>query len=328
MKNFWKDKTVVVTGADGFIGSHLIEYLVDYSAHVRAWVRKTDVKNIRKDILKKIEIVSVDLSNPQEIIKCLGDEQIVINLAASVGGIEYNMKHPATIFKDNITTFLNLIEAYKHKKLERFCVVSSACVYSRHCTVPTPESEGFLDLPEPTNVGYGWAKRTEELAGEWYHHEFGMNISIVRPYNAYGPRDNFNPESSHVIPALIRRVFSDGNPLIVWGSGNQSRSFLYVKDFARGVLEVCEKNTEPRAINLGNDEETTIKDLIYLILKVAGVKKEVVFDTTKAEGQQRRNCDTALLKKLIGFKPRYSLEAGLKETVEYYKHYYLSYEKK
>lgn len=323
MKNFWTDKKVLVTGGDGFIGSHLVEILHSYGSKIKLFVRNEKLKNIPSKIADSLEIVKVDLNEKKEIENAIGNEQIVLNLAASVGGIEYNMKKPASIFKDNIIPFTNLIDSYKNKNLERFCIVSSACVYPRHCTIPTPESEGFDDLPEPTNIGYGWAKRTEELMGDWYNKEFGMNISIVRPYNAYGPRDNFSPESSHVIAALIRRVFSDENPIKVWGSGNQSRSFLYVEDFARGILEVCEKNNKPEAINLGTDEEITIKDLINLIVKISGVNKQIVFDTSKAEGQPRRNCDTTLLKNKIGFKTHYSIEEGLRKTVEFYKNNYL-----
>jgi len=323
MENFWKNKKVVITGGDGFIGSHLVEILYSYGAKIKLFVRNPKLKNIPKKLRKKLEINRVDLNNKKQILQAIGDETIVINLAASIGGIEYNIKHPASLFRDNIIPFINLIDSYKDKKLERFCIVSSACVYPRQCTIPTPESEGFKDLPEPTNIGYGWAKRTEELMGDWYHKEFGMNISIVRPYNCYGPRDNFGPELSHVIPALIKRAFSDENPLSVWGSGNQSRSFLYVKDFVRGVLEVCEKNKRPMAINLGSDEEIKIKDLIYLILKIARVNKKVVFDKTKAEGQPRRNGDTTLLKKIVGFKTQYPIEKGLKETIKFYQANYL-----
>ena len=319
IKKFWQNKKIVVTGGDGFVGSHLVELLCSYGAKIKLFVRNSRLKNIPLNIQKKLEIIRVDLNNKDEIKAAISNEKIVINLAASVGGIEYNMNHPASIFRDNIIPFINLIDSYKDKKLERFCIVSSACVYPRHCTIPTPESEGFKDLPEPTNIGYGWSKRTEELMGEWYHKEFGMNISIVRPYNAYGPRDNFDPESSHVIPALIKRVFSNENPLKVWGSGSQTRSFLYVKDFARGVLEVCEKNIQQKAINLGTDEETKIKDLIYLILKIARINKKVIFDTSKAEGQPRRNCDTTLLKKFIDFKTEYPIEKGLEETIKYYR---------
>lgn len=323
VKNFWKNKKVVVTGGDGFIGSHLVEILHSYGAKIKLFVRNPKLKNIPKNLHDKLKIAKVDLNDKKTVLKNIGDEQIVINMAAVVGGIEFNINHPASIFKDNIIPFLNLIDSYKNKNLERFCIVSSACVYPRHCTIPTPESEVFIDLPEPTNIGYGWSKRTEELLGDWYQKEFGMNISIVRPYNSYGPRDNFKPESSHVIPALIRRVFSNENPLKVWGSGNQSRSFLYVKDFARGVLEVCEKSNKPEAINLGTDEEIKIRDLIHLILKISKINKKIIFDTSKAEGQPRRNCDTKRLKKVVGFKTEYTIKKGLAETIKYYRSQYL-----
>lgn len=321
--SFWRNKKVVVTGGDGFIGSHLVELLVEHGAKVRVFSRNQELKKIPREIWNEIDTIKVDLNNKSEIERAIDNEEIVLNLAAKVGGIEFNMNHPASIFRDNMIPFLNLIDAYKDKKLKRFCIVSSACVYPRNCTIPTPESEGFNDLPEETNIGYGWAKRTEELLGEWYQKEFKMNILIVRPYNAYGPRDNFDPSSSHVIPSLIRRVFSRENPLVVWGSGKQTRSFLYVKDFAQGILEICEKNSQLKAINLGTKEEITIHDLVYLILELSKIKKQVLFDTTKPEGQPRRNCDTSLLKKIVGFTPNYLLEDGLKETIKYYKQHYL-----
>lgn len=201
-------------------------------------------------------------------------------------------------------------------------VVSSACVYPRNCTIPTPEEEGFKDSPEPTNDGYGWAKRMAEFIGEAYHREFGMKIAIARPYNCYGPRDHFDAQTGHVIPALIKRIFDGEDPLIVWGNGEQSRAFLYVEDFARGLIEVTEKYAVCDPINIGTDEEIKIKDLVKLILELSGKNPSICFDTSKPTGQPRRNCDNTKALKKIGFHAQINVREGLSNTIDWYKNEY------
>jgi GDP-L-fucose synthase len=174
------------------------------------------------------------------------------------------------------------------------------------------------DRPEPTNEGYGWAKRMEEFVAQSYAKEFGMRIAIARPYNAYGPRDNFDPQSSHVIPALIRRVMQGEDPLVVWGSGNQSRAFLFATDFARGILEVGEKYAVADPVNVGTDREVTIRELVAIICSAAKKTPRILFDTTQPEGQPRRNCDTTKMRQVIGWEPRVDLEEGIAKTVEWY----------
>jgi nucleoside-diphosphate-sugar epimerase len=187
--------------------------------------------------------------------------------------------------------------------------------------IPTPETEGFIRQPEETNRGYGWSKRMAELAGELYHQEFGMSIAIARPFNCYGPRDNFNPEESHVIPGVITRFLNGENPFKIWGTGEQSRSFLYVKDFARGLLEVLEKYPEADPLNIGADEEITIKELVLLIRELLG-KTEVLLehDLTKPIGQPRRHCNITKAVEKIGWQPEYGLRQGLQETIDWYLH--------
>jgi GDP-L-fucose synthase len=249
-------------------------------------------------------------------------QDVVLYLAASVGGISYNMAHPASIFQDNLRPFLNTIEAAKDERVGRFLVTSSACVYPRESSIPTPESEGFLDLPEPSNVGYGMSKRMEEFVGQMYAQEFGLSVAIARPFNAFGPRDNFEPERSHVIPALIRRIFrEEENPLTVWGSGKQTRSFLYVTDFARGLLDVAEKYPEADAVNLGTDEEVTIREVVETLIRIHGGNTEVSFDTSKPEGQPRRACDTTKARTKVGFEATVTLEDGLRQTVDWFLRY-------
>lgn len=314
MANFWEGKKVLVTGGNGFIGSHLVEMLVKNNANVTIADR-----NPSKILLNNVNFIQADLEKIEDCRKASKDQDIVMNVAASVGGIEHNMAHPGTIYMKNILINTNMLEAARLENVERYLVVSSACVYKRHCTIPTPETEGYDDWPEPTNDGYGWSKRMAEIQGQLYAREFGMKIAIARPYNAYGPRDNFDPKTSHVIPALIKRVFDGENPLNVWGSGNQTRSFLYAADFARGLMEITEKYAVADPLNIGADEETTIRELVEIIIKHSGKDTKAVFDTTKPEGQPRRKCDTTKIFDKIGFKAQVSLDQGIKETIEWYK---------
>jgi GDP-L-fucose synthase len=260
-----------------------------------------------------------DLAEPANALSAVKGNEIIVNLAARVGGIEYNIKHPGSIFTDNLKVFSNVLEAARKADVERFLTVSSACVYPRHCKIPTPEEEGFVGTPEPTNEGYGWAKRMEEFLSMSYAKEYGMKIAIARPYNAYGPRDNFDPKSSHVIPSLIKRILDRENPLVVWGTGNQSRSFLYVEDFAEGILLTCEKYVVADPLNIGADDETTIKDLVNLIIDITRIKTNLVFDKTKPEGQPRRKCDATKAKKILGWEAKTPLKEGLRKTIEWYR---------
>ncbi|MBI2415256.1 MAG: NAD-dependent epimerase/dehydratase family protein [Candidatus Kerfeldbacteria bacterium] len=318
--NFYAGKKVLVTGGAGFIGSHVVELLVARGARVTIPVRseRSNVSFLAA-VKTDVNIVYADLLDSTACNRVMVGQDIVMNLAARVGGIEYNIKHPGSIFRENLTVFMNVLEAARQANVERFLVTSSACVYARHCAIPTPETEGFVGTPEPTNEGYGWSKRMEEFLGDAYHREHGMTIAIARPYNAYGPRDNFKPESSHVIPALIKRVIDGENPLVVWGDGSQSRSFLYVTDFARGLLAVCEHYAVSDVLNIGADEETTIKELIELIVRLTGVKVDIQFDVSKPAGQPRRHCDATKAKATIGFEAQVSLEEGLRQTIEWYR---------
>ena len=316
MNNFWEGKRVLVTGGTGFIGSHLAELLLKQNAKVTV-ASSNDNRKFLQGL--NINFVKANLEKIEDCKEACKDQDIIMNAAASVGGIEHNMKHPGTIYMKNILINTNMLEAARLNNAERYLVTSSACVYKRHCTIPTPETEGYDDWPEPTNDGYGWSKRMAEIQGQLYAREFGMKIAIARPYNAYGPRDNFEEKTSHVIPALIKRVLDGENPLNVWGSGNQTRSFLYATDFARGLMETTEKYAVADPLNIGADEETTIKELVEIIIKHSGKDTKVIFDTTKPEGQPRRKCDTRKTFEKIGFKAEMTLDEGIKETIKWYK---------
>lgn len=319
-QTFWRNKRVLVTGGTGFIGSHVVESLVTKNAKVTVLdhIKKEKI-NYLEYLKDKVKFVSGDCTDLNDARKASQNQDVVINMAARVGGIEYNMAHQALLLRENLLIASQMLEAAKENNIERFLIVSSACVYPRNSIVPTPEEEGDKDEPEPTNGGYGWAKRMAEKLGKYYAQQYGMKIGIVRPYNCYGPRDHFEPKMSHVIPALIKRVFDKENPLRVWGSGKQTRAFIYVGDLAEGILEAIEKYPVPDPINLGTDEEISVADLIDKILKLSNIKSEIVFDTSKPDGSPRRNSNNSKAKEKIGFKTETSLDKGLKKTIEWYK---------
>jgi len=320
MSAFWKNKKVLVTGGTGFIGSHVVEKLVALGANVSV------IDNLTSGVIKnisyldgKVAFIKGNCADFSDALKACKGQDVVMNLAARVGGIEFNRTHQATMLTDNLLIGTVMLEAARKASVKRFLVVSSACVYPHDAKIPTPESEGFRGEPEETNGGYGWAKRMAEKSGMYYGQEFGMKVGIVRPYNAYGPRDHFDPNSSHVIPALIKRVMDGENPVTVWGSGKQTRAFLYVEDFADGLIQAIEKYPVPDPVNIGTDEEVSIADLVGMIIRLSGKKVAVRFDTSKPDGSPRRNSDNTKAKEKIGFTAQTPLEEGLQKTITWYR---------
>ena len=322
MSAFWKGKKVLVTGGAGFIGSHVVEQLLERAPTVKITVadRMTpEHKDNLASVIKDVRVLTADLRSTEACRAACRGQDVVLNLAASVAGVGWNMSHHGTMFRDNMTLALNMLDAARLESVKRFLVVSSACVYPRACTIPTPESEGFKDSPEVTNEGYGWAKRMAEFAGAAYAAEFGMEVAIARPYNAYGPRDHFDPEKSHVIAALVRRVCEGEDPVMVWGDGKSTRAFLFVEDFARGLLEVAERYPKADPVNVGSNEEVSIRELAEKVVAAAKSKAKLVFDPSKPSGQPRRACDTSKAETLLGFKALVGLEEGLERTVSWYR---------
>lgn len=322
---FWKGKHVLVTGGTGFVGSHLVERLIEEGSRVRILTSGsgTDMPHINH-LLREIEIVRGDATSAVDARKACHGQAVVMNLAARVGGIAYNRVHNASMLSQNFAIAQTMMDAARIEGVSRFLVVSSACIYPHDATVPTPESEGFRGEPEPTNGGYGWAKRMAEKLGTYMAEEYGMSIATVRPYNCYGPRDRFDPETSHVIPALIKRVLDGEDPLVVWGSGRQTRAFLFVEDLARGMMLATEKSPDPDAINIGTDEEVSIRDLVSMILRITGKTPRVEFDSTKPDGHPRRNSDNTRAEQVLGFRAEVRLQDGLERTIRWYKDTVLS----
>ena len=316
--NFYKDKNVLVTGGNGFVGSFVVERLLKEGANVSV-VSRTQ-KKFLSHVENDVKFVKGDLLNRDDALKACKDQDFVFHLASKVAGIGYNIEHSGTMMTENSIMSLNMLDAARKSNVERYQYISSTCVYPREASIPTPEGEGMLGDPELSNLGYGWAKRVGELQAKMHAKEFGMKVSIIRPMNAYGPRDDFDPETSHVIPALIRKIINAKTEVSIWGSGNQTRSFVYVDDVARGMLIALEKLTAPDPINIGTNEEIKIKDLVSMIVNITGMNDlQIKYDKTKPEGQLRKTADTKKAEELIQYKPKYSLEEGLKHTIDWYR---------
>lgn len=319
---FFAAKTVVVTGGAGFIGSHVVEQLLALGARPIVPTRR-QAPRFLAHLGDAVERRQCDLTDRAAARKAFDGAGIILDLAATVGGIEYNINHPASVFQANMQPFLNTISLAAELSVERMLVTSSACVYPRHCSIPTPEEEGTLDEPEPTNAGYGWSKRMEEFLARAYAQEYGLSVAVARPYNAFGPRDDFAPATSHVLAALIYKAFrSEDGALPVWGDGSVTRSFLYVDDFARGLIEIAARDPSAEALNVGGDDEVSIGEAAHAVARIVselrGRPVAPKFEPTEMAGQPRRKCDTTKLKQRLGFVPAVDLETGLRRTIEWF----------
>ena len=305
--SFWKDKKVLITGGTGFVGTHLHKLLIKEGALV--WASGSLDANL--------------VENPRRFPFLASDKDVIFHLAANVGGMLYNMRNPTQILYDNAMMGLNLLHMCSQLSIPHIQFVSTACVYSNKCSVPTPENQGFIGDPEDTNFAYGWSKRFIEKAVEVYAKDSDTKFSIVRPYNTYGPGDNFDPNDSHVIPALIRKfVRADEDPIVIKGTGTSTRSFLYVEDFARGLMLTVEKAKGLTPFNIGSDEEISIHNLVKLIASLTGYKGEIKYDSHYPDGQPRRQPDLFRAKEILGFETTVPLEEGLKKTIKYFKENY------
>ena len=316
---FWKGKKVLITGGTGFIGSHLADHLAASGANVS--VTALNPKNRRATgnlagLGRKVKVIGADLTDPKMAESAVEGADAVFHLAAIVGGVQYNLAHPATMLMTNTKITSNTLEALRKWKTERAVIVSSACVYPDNYDLPLSEGLGFSGEPDRAKFGYAWSKRFDELMAKAYCDEFGLSIGIARPFNVYGPRDVFDQAKSHVIPSLIHKI-RENKTVKIFGNGKQERSFIYAKDLAEGIAKIAELHPKPDPINLGSAEGITIIGLAKKIAAIMGKDPQFEFDSQSNPGSMKRLCDTAKSEKLINFRPRTSLDEGLKETVEW-----------
>lgn len=311
--SFWKDKKVLVTGGSGFLGSYLVDNLV----HKRGVLRSQISIPSHEDCDLKI------WSNCQ---KAVVDMDIVIHLAARVGGIGFNQKYPGTLFYDNILMGTQLIEAARIEGVQKFVQLGTVCAYPKFTPTPFKEDDLWNGYPEETNAPYGIAKKALLVMAQAYRQQYGMNAIYLLPVNLYGPGDNFDLESSHVIPAFIRKfteAVRKGEKVVnVWGTGKASREFLYVEDAAEGIISAAERYDKPGPVNLGIGKEITIKELVSLVGKISGFQGQIIWDASKPDGQPRRCLDVSRAKKEFGFEAKTDLDVGLKRTIEWYRRNY------
>lgn len=304
-KSFWRNKYIVVTGAHGFVGSHLVKRLTKFGCAPAT-----------------IKSSLFDLRRLDHCHKALGGKpDFVFNLAANVGGIGYNQKHPYSLYFDNTLINLNVIQAAIDQGVKKFVQLGTVCAYPKFTTVPFDERSLWDGYPEETNAPYGLAKRNSLVQLQAARLEYGFNGIYLLPTNLYGPGDHFDIERSHVIPALIKKFVEaeqEGHESIeVWGSGNASRDFLYVEDAIDGILTAAEKWDSPEPINLGSGEEVTIDTLVYLLKKITGYKGKINYNFSKPDGQPRR-CLRIWRASQIDWMPQTKLEDGLKATIKWY----------
>ena len=302
-------KNILVTGGSGFLGSFVVKKLKDLGCKNVFIPRSKDYDLVQMPAVKKL----------------YKDAQpdIVIHLAAKVGGIGANRANPGKFFYDNLMMGVQMMEIGRQIGIEKFVALGTICSYPKFTPVPFKEENLWDGYPEETNAPYGLAKKMLLVQSQAYRQQYGFNSIFLMPVNLYGPRDNFNPDSSHVIPALIKKcidaVRNNEKEIIIWGTGKATREFLYAEDCAEGIILATEEYDKPNPINLGASFEISIKDLANLIVKLTDFKGKIIWDKTKPDGQPRRMLDTKKAFKEFGFKAKTSFKKGLAKTIKWYK---------
>jgi dTDP-glucose 4,6-dehydratase/GDP-L-fucose synthase len=307
--DYWNGKTVMVTGGNGFLGSHLIDDLESRSDDVEIFVPRSD---------------EYDLREPANIRRAFQESgaDVVIHLAATVGGIGANRDNPGRYFYDNAIMGIELMEVARQFDVEKFTILGTICAYPEETPVPFSEDDLFDGYPEPTNAPYGIAKKALLTQSKAYRKQYDFDSIYLMPVNLYGPRDDFDLETSHVIPAIIRKCVEaqeHGNDSITaWGTGEPTREFLYVEDAAEGILDATARYNDSEPVNLGSGMEISIRELIETIAEVTGFDGDIEWDTSKPDGQMRRRLDVTRAKERFGWGASTEFREGLRETVEWY----------
>jgi GDP-L-fucose synthase len=305
---FWTDKTVLVTGGGGFLGQHVL-----------AKLRAAGCENLIAP--RKREC---DLRERGQIVRLLRSAKpdLIIHLAAVVGGIGANRLHPGEFFYDNAIMGIELIECARRLNVCKFVCLGTVCAYPKFATVPFCEEDLWDGYPEETNAPYGLAKKMLLVQAQAYRQEYGFNCIYLLPVNLYGPNDNFDPQTSHVIPGLIRKLLEarahGEHTVTCWGTGSASREFLYVEDAAEAILLAAERYNKPDPVNIGSGQEITVRELATLLCKLTGFEGQLIWDATQPDGQPRRRLDVTRADREFGFLARTSLIDGLRNTIEWY----------
>lgn len=301
-------KRICITGGNGFLGSFVQESLKKRNASDLFIPNQADY----------------DLTSREAVLRMLEDAkpEVIIHLAANVGGIGANMQRPAEFFYDNLMMGVQLMHEAWKAGVEKFVAIGTICAYPKFTPIPFKESDLWIGYPEETNAPYGLAKKMLLVQSQAYRQQYGFNSIFLLPVNLYGPRDNFSPKSSHVIPALIMKFYeakAKGDKEVeVWGDGTPTREFVYAADAAEGIVLATEQYNESEPINIGSGMEISIRDLAVLIADLIGYKGEIVFDTSKPNGQPRRALDVSRAEALFGYKAKMNFHEGLKRTIAYY----------
>jgi GDP-L-fucose synthase len=310
----WSAERVVVTGGAGFLGRHLVEKLEGRGCLSIAIPRSA----------------TYDLVTMEAVRKLYRDFQptLVIHLAARVGGIGANQKNPGSFFYDNLMMGAQLFEAGRQAGLKKLVALGTICSYPKFAPIPFREEDIWNGYPEETNAPYGLAKKMLLVQSQAYRQQYGFNSVVLFPVNLYGPHDNFDPASSHVIPALIRKCLEatdrGDKEIVAWGDGSASREFLHVDDAAEGIALAAERYDASDPVNLGAGFEITIKELTHLVARLCGFRGEIRWDTSRPNGQPRRKLETSKAKKLFGFEAKTGFEEGLTQTIAWYRESRLS----
>ena len=307
--NALTDKRITITGGKGFLGGHLI--------------RKLNEKGYWN--LSIADLPDYNLVRIEDVIRMYEDTQpdIVIHLAAKVGGIGFNQENPGSLFYDNIMMGVQLLHEGYLRKIAKFLALGTICAYPKFTPVPFKEDDLWNGYPEETNAPYGLAKKMMLVQSQSYRRQYGFNAIFLLPVNLYGPGDNFDPRSSHVIPALIKKcvdaILNREDEIVVWGTGKVTREFIYVEDAAEGIILAAEGYNRSDPVNIGAGFEISIEDLVHLIVELTGFKGRIVWDKTKPDGQPRRMLDTTRAFKEFGFRAKTTFGEGLKKTIGWYR---------